>query len=255
MEGHTTQGDGGAHSDNLVDVEGAHLAPIHVGAGPFWVEHCEEVAVEKLREKGLKEGGGETRRSGGGGSTYASRRERRGKGGRERREGDSGGVGAAAQWSQTGLTWWREEMLGVVGGWPPGMMWVDGEQDGVQFTTSCWFYHTAENRRGSVRHAVCRLASGRLWTGNWVNSFAPRACRNAKWRRVTRKPQPWSFDVQIFRCQTVGLPVGCGGARLSRTKFKFKIGETAKAAWDIQRWMHRSRVDTSSQGIRAEEQA
>jgi hypothetical protein len=53
-------GDGGAHSDNLVELEGTHLAPIDLGAGPFWVEHCEESDVDKLWE-GIG-GGGEWRR-------------------------------------------------------------------------------------------------------------------------------------------------------------------------------------------------
>ena len=30
---------GGTHPNNLVELEGAHLVAVEVGAGPFWVEH------------------------------------------------------------------------------------------------------------------------------------------------------------------------------------------------------------------------
>jgi hypothetical protein len=56
----------GTHSDNLVEFERAHLAPVDLGAGPFWVDHYGKVAVENLQGKGLKEGRSERRRSGGG---------------------------------------------------------------------------------------------------------------------------------------------------------------------------------------------
>ena len=39
---------GHTHSDNLLELEGAHLAPVEVGAGPFWVEHGEEGDVGTL---------------------------------------------------------------------------------------------------------------------------------------------------------------------------------------------------------------
>jgi hypothetical protein len=39
---------GGTHSDNLVELQGAHLAAVEVGAGPFWVQHCEVGDVGQL---------------------------------------------------------------------------------------------------------------------------------------------------------------------------------------------------------------
>jgi hypothetical protein len=33
----------------LLELEPAHVAPVEVGAGPFWVEHCEAGAVTDMR--------------------------------------------------------------------------------------------------------------------------------------------------------------------------------------------------------------
>jgi hypothetical protein len=47
----------GTHSDNLVELEGAHLAPVVLGAGPFWVDHCEVGDMGKLPRGGWKRKG------------------------------------------------------------------------------------------------------------------------------------------------------------------------------------------------------
>jgi hypothetical protein len=110
------------YSDHLIEPERAHVAPVHVGAGPFWVEHCEEFAVEKLREKGLKEGGSERRRSDGGERIHASGREgvsRRGGGeqGVRGRQGDSGGVVQQLNAEDSLVRGWALGKSGFVCGW------------------------------------------------------------------------------------------------------------------------------------------
>jgi hypothetical protein len=105
----------GAYSDNLLKVERLHLATVQVGAGPFWVEHCEGCELSQQ-----KSGMEERRGNGAKGGVYKSRSTSLYVD--DISEGEKGASAAAALCTACTVAWKHGPELGYKGNQPTGQL-------------------------------------------------------------------------------------------------------------------------------------